>query len=64
MGKVVLEAEPVVSPESPARLSAWMPRKLSTSGSASLDVMRGVAACAVMFGHLRTLFFVDFQRRP
>jgi peptidoglycan/LPS O-acetylase OafA/YrhL len=41
--------------------SAWMPGKLSAASSASLDLMRAVAACAVMFGHLRTLFFVDFQ---
>ena len=61
MERMSVQTEPGVSPESPARLSAaWMPRKLSSSSSASLDVMRGVAACAVMFGHLRTLFFVDF----
>lgn len=61
MEKISIEAEPGVAPESPARLpAAWMPRKLSTSASASLDVLRGVAACAVMFGHLRTLFLVDF----
>jgi peptidoglycan/LPS O-acetylase OafA/YrhL len=48
--------------ESPLRISAsWLPRKLSTSASASLDILRAVAACAVMVGHLRTLFFVDFQ---
>ncbi len=48
--------------ESPLRISAaWMPRKLTTSASASLDILRAVAACAVMLGHLRTLFFVDFQ---
>jgi peptidoglycan/LPS O-acetylase OafA/YrhL len=41
--------------------STWMPRKLSVAASASLDVTRAIAACAVMFGHLRTLFFVDFQ---
>lgn len=62
MEKTAIEAEPAAPSESSARLSAnWMPCKLSTSGSASLDVMRGVAAFAVMFGHLRTLFFVDFQ---
>jgi peptidoglycan/LPS O-acetylase OafA/YrhL len=38
-----------------------MPRKLSAAASDSLDVIRATAACAVMFGHLRTLFFVDFQ---
>lgn len=46
----------------PSFLSAsWMPRKLSRASSASLDLMRAVAACAVMFGHLRTLFFADYQ---
>ena len=40
---------------------AWMPRKLSSASSASLDLMRAVAACAVMFGHLRTLCFVDYE---
>lgn len=38
-----------------------MPRKLSGAASASLDLMRAIAACAVMFGHLRAFFFVDFQ---
>ena len=70
MEKISIEAEPAIVPGVPSRLSAaWMPRTLSTAASASLDVMRTVAACAVMFGHLRTLFFVDFphverQGRP
>jgi len=34
-------------------------RKLSVAASDSLDLIRAVAACAVMIGHLRTLFFVD-----
>ncbi|HWY09101.1 MAG TPA: acyltransferase [Candidatus Acidoferrales bacterium] len=38
-----------------------MPRKLTPAASDSLDLIRSVAACAVMVGHLRTLFFVDFQ---
>jgi len=42
-------------------LSGWEPRKLSASASAHLDVIRAAAAWAVMWGHLRTLFFVDFQ---
>ena len=42
-------------------MSRWEPRKLSASASAHLDVIRAVAAWAVMWGHLRTLFFVDFQ---
>jgi len=33
-----------------------MPRKLSAAGSDSLDLIRAVAACAVMVGHLRALF--------
>src|SRR6266446_98042 len=45
-------------------LSAWEPRKLSASASAHLDVIRTAAAWAVMWGHLRTLFFVDFQHLP
>ena len=39
---------------------------LTPSGSAHLDLIRGLAAWAVMWGHLRGLFFVDFphiQRR-
>lgn len=42
-------------------LSGWEPRKLSGSTSAHLDVIRTIAAWAVMWGHLRTLFFVDFR---
>src|SRR6267154_3292963 len=42
-------------------LSGWEPRKLSASASAHLAVIRAAAAWAVMWGHLRTLFFVDFQ---
>jgi peptidoglycan/LPS O-acetylase OafA/YrhL len=34
---------------------------LTPSGSAHLDLIRGLAAWAVMWGHLRGLFFVDFQ---
>ena len=41
--------------------SLSMPRKLSPSASDSLDLIRAFAACAVMFGHLRTFFFVDFR---
>src|SRR5438445_2297288 len=47
-------------------LARWEPRKLSASASAHLDMIRTAAAWAVMWGHLRTLFFVDFQhaQRP
>jgi peptidoglycan/LPS O-acetylase OafA/YrhL len=41
--------------------SGWELRKLTISASANLDVIRTVAAWAVMWGHLRTLFFVDFR---
>lgn len=34
---------------------------LTSSGSAHLDLIRGLAAWAVMWGHLRGLFFADFQ---
>ncbi len=40
----------------------WLnPKVLSASVSAHLDVIRSVAAWAVMWGHLRALFFVDYQ---
>lgn len=39
----------------------WQPRKLGGAASAHLDLIRTFAAWAVMWGHLRTLFFVDFQ---
>src|SRR5437899_8248525 len=42
-------------------MSGWEPRNLSASASAHLDVIRAAAAWAVVWGHLRTLFFVDFQ---
>lgn len=40
----------------------WDPRKLGGAASAHLDLIRAVAASAVMWGHLRTLFFVDFHQ--
>jgi peptidoglycan/LPS O-acetylase OafA/YrhL len=42
-------------------LSGLEPRKLGASASAHLDLIRAAAAWAVMWGHLRTLFFVDYQ---
>jgi peptidoglycan/LPS O-acetylase OafA/YrhL len=39
-----------------------MPRKLTAAASDSLDLIRALAACAVMVGHLRALFFVDFRQ--
>src|ERR1700688_1058399 len=57
-----LETQPRLPQELPSPDSiAWMPRKLSVAASDSLDLIRAGAAFAVMFGHLRTLFFVDFQ---
>jgi hypothetical protein len=41
--------------------SPLVPRTLSVAASAHLDLIRAAAASAVMWGHLRTLFFVDFQ---
>src|SRR5277367_4953881 len=38
------------------------PRALSAAASAHLDLIRGVAAWAVMWGHLQALFFVDFPQ--
>jgi len=56
------ETQTQLPPASPSAISSrWMPRKLPPSASDSLDLIRAVAACAVMFGHLRTFFFVDFQ---
>src|SRR5580704_14044623 len=46
----------------PHKLSRLEPRALSVSASAHLDLIRGFAAWAVMWGHLRALFFVDFQQ--
>ena len=37
-------------------------RALNPSASAHLDLIRVLAAWAVMFGHLRALFFVDFPQ--
>ena len=42
-------------------LARFEPRKLNKSASTHLDMLRGLAAWAVMWGHLRALFFVDFQ---
>jgi peptidoglycan/LPS O-acetylase OafA/YrhL len=46
----------------PHQLPRLEPRTLSASASANLDLIRGLAAWAVMWGHLRALFFVDFQQ--
>ena len=44
----------------PAR-TKWGPRTLSPAASAHLDLIRAVAAWAVMWGHVRSNFFVDFE---
>src|SRR2546426_11727302 len=36
------------------------PPPLQPATSAHLDMIRGLAACAVMWGHVRGLFFVDY----
>ena len=60
MATRTIETETGVRPGLPSPISlAWMPRKLSVAASDSLDLIRAVATCAVMIGHLRTLFFVD-----
>jgi peptidoglycan/LPS O-acetylase OafA/YrhL len=38
------------------------PRALTPAASAHLDLIRGLAAWAVMWDHLRGLFFIDFQQ--
>ncbi|HXA78375.1 MAG TPA: acyltransferase [Candidatus Acidoferrales bacterium] len=43
-------------------LAAGTPRPLTPAASAHLDLIRGLAAWAVMWDHLRGLFFVDFQQ--
>jgi peptidoglycan/LPS O-acetylase OafA/YrhL len=42
-------------------LGRLKPAALSASASAHLDVIRSVAAWAVMWGHLRAFFFVDYE---
>src|SRR5258707_12992687 len=61
MATRTIETETGIRSGLPSPISiAWMPRKLSVAASDSLDLIRAVAACAAMIGHLRTLFFVDF----
>ena len=62
MATRTMEEESGARSESPSPISpAWMPRKLTAAASDSLDLIRALAACAVMVGHLRALFFVDFR---
>ena len=63
MATRTVEAESGTPTEIPSPISVgWMPRKLTEAGSDSLDLIRAIAACAVMLGHLRALFFVDFAQ--
>jgi peptidoglycan/LPS O-acetylase OafA/YrhL len=50
-----------ISSQSHPKLGFPHPRELSPSVSAHLDFVRSVAAWAVMWGHLRAFFFVDFH---
>jgi peptidoglycan/LPS O-acetylase OafA/YrhL len=54
-----------MSPEHQHRIESLglsrFPRPLSKAASAHLDLIRAVAASLVMWGHLRNLFFVDFE---
>jgi peptidoglycan/LPS O-acetylase OafA/YrhL len=54
------------SPSRPVSLplDRLKPAVLSASTSAHLDVIRSVAAWAVMWGHLRAFFFVEYQELP
>jgi peptidoglycan/LPS O-acetylase OafA/YrhL len=45
----------------PQAVGSWAPRGLTPAGSAHLDLIRALAAWAVMWGHVRGHFFVDFQ---
>jgi peptidoglycan/LPS O-acetylase OafA/YrhL len=45
----------------PRTFSIPKPRTLTPAASAHLDLIRAVAAWAVMWGHVRAHFFVDFQ---
>jgi peptidoglycan/LPS O-acetylase OafA/YrhL len=61
MATRTIEPESGASPSLPTPISlAWMPRKLTAAASDSLDLIRAIAAFAVMVGHLRALFFADF----
>lgn len=44
----------------PSSQFALQTRQLSKAASAHLDLIRAFAACAVMWNHLRTLFFVEY----
>jgi peptidoglycan/LPS O-acetylase OafA/YrhL len=48
--------------ESGTQLSHRAPPPLSSQASAHLDMVRGIAALAVLFGHWRSMFFVDWAQ--
>ena len=56
-----LPGERSVNESRPFFLANLRPAVLSASASAHLDLLRTVAAWAVMWGHLRGLFFLDYQ---
>jgi peptidoglycan/LPS O-acetylase OafA/YrhL len=53
----------ISSATTPERPQLRRDEKLSASASAHLDMMRGVAALAVLFGHGRNLFFGSYPGR-
>jgi peptidoglycan/LPS O-acetylase OafA/YrhL len=55
---MTMHSSPVAAMRAPAKFE---PRPLTSSASAHLDFIRASAAWAVMWGHLRALFFVDFS---
>jgi peptidoglycan/LPS O-acetylase OafA/YrhL len=58
--KIVVQKS-VPRPTASPGLAIREPRGLTSSASAHLDVIRALAAWAVMWGHIRGHFFVDFQ---
>lgn len=63
MATQTISEEPATRHDPSAPISSvWMPRKLTAAASDSLDLIRALAACAVMVGHLRALFFVNFRQ--
>ncbi len=57
-GRAPIEAR---SPAWPIAFPKLQPRPLSKAASAHLDLIRAIAAWLVMWGHIRNLFFVDFE---
>jgi peptidoglycan/LPS O-acetylase OafA/YrhL len=51
---------PIATP--PSVSSKFEPQTLSPGASAHLDIIRASAAWAVLWGHLRAIFFLEFQQ--